>query len=268
MFKIHTTPLALAALLTLATIAAAHDTWLQANASIVRTGDAVYVELMLGNHGNEHRDFKIAGKPTLDHATVQVVGPDGRAFDLKPSLVDLGYAPKEGFFEAKFEPTKPGLYLVAQADDAVMTYAPERIVRSAKTFFLAAAKLDQPPADAAGFDRALGHPLELVPLANPVAPMGPGVPLKVRLLYKGAPLAGERVSFVPRGTTLAAGFDATYERRTDADGVASFEPKEAGHYLVVAHRDEPTEKGEGYASTKYAATLTVIVPALCPCCGE
>jgi len=30
------------------------------------------------------------------------------------------------------------------------------------------------PQDLAGFDRALGHPLELVTESNPVAPLGPG----------------------------------------------------------------------------------------------
>ena len=254
--------------LAVVTIARAHDTWIQTNAAIVRTGDAVYVDLMLGNHGNAHRDFKLAGKATLEGCTLDVIGPDGATLDLKPSLADLGYAPKEGFWQARFEPTKPGLYLVAQRSDTVASYAPERIVRSAKSFFLACPKLDAPPADAPGFDRVLGHAMELVPLSNPVAPMGPGTPIRVRLLYKGKSLAGERVSFIPRGTTLADGFDATYERLTDADGLATFEAKEAGYYLVAAHRDEPAETGEGSAQTKYAATLTVIVPAVCACCGD
>lgn len=252
----------------IATMASAHDTWLQTNVAIVRAGDAVYVDLMLGNHGNAHRDFKVAGKPTLDDKSkVELIDPEGATIDLKPSFVDLGYAPKEGFLQAKFETAKPGLYLVAQSADAIASYAPERIVRSAKTFFLAAKKLDAPPADAPGFERVLGHALELVPLANPVTAAGPGMPIKVRLLHKGAPLAGERVAFVPRGVELSGDFDATYERKTDADGIASFEPKSAGYYLVVAHR-ETDERGVGYERTKYAATLTVLVPAICPCCGD
>jgi hypothetical protein len=67
---------------------------------------------------------------------------------------------------------------------------------------------------------------------------------------------------------LAEGFDSRYERRTDAAGSASFEPKEANYYLIVAHHLDPDGKGVGYKSTNYSATLTVIVPALCPCCGE
>ena len=58
--------------------ARAHDIWVQTNTNLIRTGDAVHVDLMLGNHGNDHRDFKLASKPDLDKATLTVTGPDGR----------------------------------------------------------------------------------------------------------------------------------------------------------------------------------------------
>lgn len=249
-------------------IASAHDTWLQVNAPVVRVGDAVFVDLMLGNHGNEHRDFKVAGKFDPAGSRLEVIDPNGKAYDLKPSMSDQGYAPKEGFFSGSFQPALPGLYLISQSSEQVASYAPERVVRSAKAFFVASAKLDKVPADAPGFDRMLGHGLEIVPQANTVAPMGPGVPIKVRLLYKGRPLAGEVVSFIPRGETLKEGFDPTYDRKTDEQGLASFEPRAANYYLVAAHHVAADEKGQGYDSTKYSATLTVIVPGVCPCCGE
>jgi uncharacterized GH25 family protein len=248
--------------------ALAHDTWVQTNTGVVRAGDAVYVDLMLGNHGNDHRDFKLAGKPDLSACTLELVGPDGASIDLKPSLQDRGYAPKEGYWSGQFQPVKPGLYLVAQTSDQVASYAPQRVVRSAKAFFLVSSSLDRIPPDAPGYARILGHALELVPQASPVAPMGPGMPIRVKLIYKGKPLAAEKVSFIPRGETLGEGFDARYERRTDAAGTAAFEPKEANYYLVVAHHLDADGGGPGYKSTNYSATLTVIVPALCPCCAE
>jgi uncharacterized GH25 family protein len=94
------------------------------------------------------------------------------------------------------------------------------------------------------------------------------LPIKVRLLYKGKPLADARVSFIPRGETLTEGFDKRYERQTDANGRASFTPTDGNYYLVVAHWKEPNESGKGYESTKYSATLTILVPQVCPCCGE
>ena len=44
----------------------AHDLWLQTNTTVVRTGDVVHIDCMLGNHGNDHRDFKLAGKPGIE----------------------------------------------------------------------------------------------------------------------------------------------------------------------------------------------------------
>ena len=85
--------------------APAHDTWVEATPRLVRPDDVVHVGLFLGNHGNEHRDFKIAGKvSSLDEVQVEVIAPDGRKTDLVPDMVDLGYAPKEGFWSGRFVP--------------------------------------------------------------------------------------------------------------------------------------------------------------------
>jgi uncharacterized GH25 family protein len=257
---------AAAALMT-AAAAAAHDPWVQTTAAVLRVGDAVHIDLMLGNHGNDHRDFKLAGKVSLAATSAEVIGPDGRRYDLKGRFADTGYTPKEGFWTARFAGTQPGLHAVAVRSDKVVTYAPKRSVQGAKAYFLLSPSLDRVSRTAAGFEKPLGHPLELVPEASPVAPAGPGVPIKVRLLFRGKPLAGARVSFIPRGEALSEGFDQRYERRTDADGRATFTPTEGNYYLVVAHH-ETDEKGPGYDSTKYSATLTVLVPEVCPCCGE
>lgn len=262
---------ALATLLSALVTVRAHDTWVQTNTNIVRTGDAVHIDLMLGNHGNDHRDFKLASKLAPDSiGTWEVVDPSGKKYDVKPDAVDLGYAPKEGFHSAKFTPAVPGLYVAAQTADGVVNHGkPVRSVRSAKSYFLASPSLDKVRSDWAGFDKPLGHALELVPEANPVAPMGPGTAIKVKLLFHGKPLSGVKVSFVPRGVTLKEGFDSEYERTTTAEGKAQFTPKTGNYFLVVAHHTEPAPAGETkYESIKYAATLTVLVPEKCPCCGE
>jgi hypothetical protein len=119
-----------------------------------------------------------------------------------------------------------------------------------------------------GFSQAAG-PCPGTGAGNqPVTPMGPETPIKVRLLYKGKPLAKARVSFIPRGESLSEDLDPRYERLTDDKGRASFTPKEGNYYLVVAHWQEPKEVGKDYQSTKYSATLTVLVPQVCPCWGE
>ena len=264
------TLLALAAV-ALGSVAPAHDTWVQTNTHVVRTGDAVHLDLLLGNHGNDHRDFKIAGKLAPDSVgRFEVVAPDGKRYDLRPDLIDLGYAPKEGFHTAKFAPAVPGVYVAAQTSDAVVNHGKAvRAVRSAKAYFLASPSLDKVRDDWGGFDTPLGHPFELVAVRNPVAPMGPGQPIRVKLLHHGKPLAGVKVSFVPRGVTLKEGLDPEHERVTPADGVVSYTPKAGNYYLVVAHHTVGTPVNEtAYTEVKYAATLTVFVPDRCPCCAD
>lgn len=245
----------------------AHDTWVETNTNIIRAGDAVHVDLKLGNHGNDHRDFRLASKVDLAACTFEVINPDGRAYDLTHQAADLGYAPNEGYWTAKFVATHPGLYTVGHQFDKVMNHGrPIRSIRSGKTFFVVSPTLDRVKTDNPGFDRPLGHPFELVPVLNPVTPMGPGERIRVRLLFRGEPLADARVSFIPRGHALREDFDEDYERRTDADGLAEFTPRTGNVYLVVAHHRDPEESGDDYELTAYSATLTVYVPQLCGCC--
>jgi hypothetical protein len=249
--------------------ALAHDTWLEAAPRLVQPDDVVHVGLFLGNHGNDHRDFKVAGKVgSLDDVRVEVIGPGGRKTDLVPEMVDVGYAPKEGFWSGRFVPAEEGLHCVAHFRQGIRHGAMG--FKGGKTFFLASESLDKPgkPDDAGGGLPAgpLGHPLEFVLESHPVLGCGPGKPIAVKLLFKGQPLPEQVVSFIPRGVTLAEGFDAAHERTTDADGRCSYTPTEGNVVLVVTHVVKPDEKGEGYDRTAYAATLVVDVPQRCPCC--
>ena len=256
-------------LVVLAEIAAAHDTWVQTNTQLVRVGDAVHIDLMLGNHGNHHRDFKLAGKIDPLGANMTVIAPSGKHYDFKDRLVDLGYAPKEGFHSAKFAAAEPGLYTVAHTSDRVVNHGqPMRSLKSAKSCFVVSASLDKPNPHNPGFEKPLGHPLEIVAETNPVLPMGPGQAIRIKVLLRGQPLPDAVVSFVPRGETLADGFDDRYERKTDGAGRARFTPTTGNYYLVVVHHTAPDEKSTDYVQTQYSATLTVLVPEMCPCCGE
>jgi len=246
----------------------AHDTWVQSSASLVRPGDNVHVSLGLGNHGNNHRDFKFASKlSSLEHATIEVIAPNGQRTDLIPTVLDLGYAPKEGFYSARHVVGEEGLHTVAHTLDTL--HHTTRAIKSGKTFFLASESLDKPgKPDASGADLPgpLGHPLELVLESHPVLGCGPGKPIAVQLLFEGKPLADQVVSFIPRGATLAEGFDPEHECKTDTEGRCSYTPKEGNLVLVVTHLVKPEEQGEGYDKTAYAATLVIDVPQRCPCC--
>lgn len=250
------------------TTVSAHDTWVQTNTNLIRSGDAVHIDLMLGNHGNEHRDFKLASKVTLDGCSLRMIAPSGKRYDVKDRLTDTGYTPKEGFWTSRFVATEPGLYVVEHSIDKLVNHGkPTRSLKSAKTMFVVSKSLDKVPQDNPGFDRIFGHALELVPVTNPVTPMGPGQKLAVKLLLKGQPLTNSQVSFIPRSEPLTEEFDDRFERKTDANGLAQFTPKSGDYYLVVAHL-KTDESGDGFEATSYSATLTVFVPEICPCCGE
>jgi uncharacterized GH25 family protein len=246
-------------------VAAAHDTWLEASPSLVRPDDVVHIGLFLGNHGNDHRDFKIAGKVgSLDGVQVEAIAPDGRKTDLVPDLVDLGYGAKEGFWSGRFVPAAAGLHCVAHVRQGIRHGA--RGYKGGKTYFHVSESLDAPAAPDVTLPGPLGHPLELVLESHPVLGCGPGRPIAVQLLFKGTPLAAARVSFIPRGAVLAEAFDPTYERRTDEAGRCAWTPREGNVVLVVAHHERTDEKGAGHDRTAYAATLVLAVPQRCPCC--
>jgi hypothetical protein len=174
-----------------------------------------------------------------------------------------------GFHSAKFAAAAPGLYTASHQMDRVVNHGvPVRSIKSAKCCFVVSPSLDKPPPHNPGFDKPLGHALELVPESNPVTPMGPGQAIRVRVLLHGKPLAGGRVSFIPRGETLSPEFDERYERKTDAEGRASFTPTTGNYYLVAVHHTAADERGADYERTQYSATLTVFEPEVCPCCGE
>jgi len=241
--------------------ALAHDTWVQTNTNLIRLGDAVYVDLMLGNHGNLHRDFKLASKIDLDGCELQVRTPGGKRVDLKEALIDRGLAPKEGYWSAKFVGSEAGMYVVEHRMDRIAKHGkPVRSIRNGKTYFVASPSLDNIPIPSTGYERPTNHGLELIPVTDPVAALGPAERISVKLLLQGKPFSDAKVSFIPRGETLEGDFDDEYERKTDAQGLAHFVPKTGNFYLIVAHHTDSSQSGSDFESTLYTATLTLLVP--------
>lgn len=82
--------LPLATLLLLAGVARPHDTWGQTNPNVVRPRDQVHVDLMLGNRGNDHRDFALASTVDLAPSALEVLAPVGKRDDLRDRLAASG----------------------------------------------------------------------------------------------------------------------------------------------------------------------------------
>jgi uncharacterized GH25 family protein len=225
------------------TVAVAHDSWVETDRPAAAPQEVVRIDLKLGNHGNDHRDFKVMGVVDLPSSTLEMISPTGERTDLKPALsrIEEGEA---AWWRATHRVDQPGLWTVASTSDRVVRYAPKRSIKSAKTHVIVG-DIAQPKADPA----ALGHTMELVAL--------PGDEPGVMLLFRGRPLPSHRVSCIPHGATLADGFDDEHEQFTDEHGIARFKLKPGIIHLIVAHHEDD-ESGEGYTATKYSATLTII----------
>lgn len=240
--------------------ARAHDTWVEVNSAEVREGNVVYVDLKLGNHGNDHRDYKLNSLISLDRVKLAVKMPCGCTKDIKSTLMATASAEKQGYWTTRYTTTKPGLHVVSHEADSL--HGSVRSIKSAKTYFVVGPDPAATKGPLATCSAPLGHTLELVPLTNPVTETGPNMPLRVRVVFEQAPLANARVSFIPQGQQLAEGFDNTFERTTDDRGIVEFTPTEANRILIVVHHAEPQRSGEGYEGTKYSATLTAAVPQI------
>jgi len=107
---------------------------------------------------------------------------------------------------------------------------------------------------AAGADRPLGLPFELVAEANPYA-LASGAALAVSALFRGEPVAGILVE--------AARLDGTgraIHARTGPDGRASLRLGEAGDWMLAAVHMVEAPEGSGVEWESFWASLTFALP--------
>ena len=100
----------------------AHDVWVNTHTPIVRTGENVYIDLRLGNHGNHHRDFKLAGRITLDWVSLDHIAPGGQRTDIKGKMFATASAEKEGYWTTPLAVHQPGVHCVVETLDRVMNH--------------------------------------------------------------------------------------------------------------------------------------------------
>ena len=98
--------------------ASSHDGWVEISPTVVEKGQPATIALIQGNHSNEHRSYRIAGKWDQKYTTLWVIDPKGNSNTLTDRLIDLGedddkVGPKgpKGFFLAPFVPKYDGLYI-------------------------------------------------------------------------------------------------------------------------------------------------------------
>ena len=250
----------LALLCSQASVAAAHDFWLQPSEYWTSPGTLTPLTLQVG-HGSFRQRSPI---PMRRITRFEAIGPKGAVVDLHEQL-RLGQPAEDGDFQLK----NSGVYiLVLQTDDRAQTHLPsirfndylkaegltpaleqrarlhrmdadgsERYSRCAKSIV----QVGPSVAGSQGqVSRPVGLPLEIVPEANPY-----GVPrsatLPVRVIYAGHPLAGALVKL----TNLKDDASPFEMHLTDHDGRTSFTMPNSGTWLLnviwtkpLAHSEE------------------------------
>ncbi len=241
----------------------AHDGWIEIAPAIVERNQPALISLIQGNHSNEHKSCRIAGKWDAKNATLTVLDPRGTQNSLTDRLIDMGedaeaIGPKgpKGFHLASFVPQDDGLYqALARQTRTVQPGDGPRVVtlRIAKTAFAA---FKNPTVLAAktlkGFDRLIAGEdgAEFIPLQNPLAVLANGS-MALELRYKGKPIPGQIITLVRR----IDGFASVLERASDEKGHVSFPVGPADSYLARVKLDEETARPDGLKNkTSYEST--------------
>ena len=244
-------------------IAAAHDGWVEITPAIVERNQPTMISLIQGNHSNEHKSYRIAGKWDAKNTLLAIVDPRGKQSSLTERLIDFGedaetIGPKgpKGYHLASFVPKDDGLYqaLARQARNVQQGDGPKAVtVRIAKTAFAA---FKNPTVTAAkhlrGFDSLIAgdDAIEFIPLQNPLAVFSNGS-IAFELRYKGKPLSGQIITLVRR----IDGFASVQERTSDEKGRVNFPVGPADSYLARVKLDEETARPDGLKDkASYEAT--------------
>jgi len=107
-----------------------------------------------------------------------------------------------------------------------------------------------------GVDQVAGHPLEIIPLANP-SHLKVGAILPIRVLFDGKPLSGE-ITAVCHGYADNKEIQAA-SISTDLNGRGEIIVSAPGVWLLKAQHEQPFSQPEECDVESYVATLTFAV---------
>jgi uncharacterized GH25 family protein len=243
---------------------AAHDFWIEPSTYRPAPGQLVALHHRVG--------ASFLGDPVPRDESLLVrfvaVGPQGEAPVPGAAGVDpagLARAPENGTLVAAYvsrgtvvelDAAKLALYA---AQEGVGSQLPagwekratlrDRFSRSVKSLLVVRG------STTAGYDRVVGLPLELVPLADPAA-LGSGGTLPMRLLLSGRPAPGIQVTALPRLDPTR-----TVSARTDADGRVALALPRGGEWLVKAVKILPPSDGQSDVDSLWTSlTFTTEAP--------
>ena len=233
--------------------AVGHDGWVEITPAIVEKGQVATISLIQGNHSNEHRSYRIAGKWDQKYTTLVVVDPKGKQNALTDQLIDLGedeqkVGPRgpKGFYLAPFTAKEEGLYLTLarQVRNIQQGDGPKLLTsRTVKSVFAAFMAPSVPAAKhLKGFEKVVGgeDSVEIIPLNNPLG-LSPGASITLEVRQNGKPCAGKVVTLVRR----IDGSASVQDRTTDETGRITFTVGPADLYLARVKFDEDSPRSDG-----------------------
>jgi uncharacterized GH25 family protein len=254
-----------------ASIAHAHDFWIEPSTFRPAVGQLVSASLRVGQEfegdpiprsaqlidsftvreGNKEKE--VAGFENRDPAGYVRLEQPGLAiigYRSKPNPLELDAAKFEEFL--KLEGLERIIAIRAQRHETAKPDR-ERFYRFAKSVLNAelpaSATGNRQPATAVRFDQPFGYRFEIIPETNPCA----STPLRVRLLYEGKPLAGALVTAMHRDD---AGAHLRIRIRSDKSGRVTFDLPKNGVWLIKAVQMVPAPAGANADWESMWASLT------------
>ena len=199
-------------------------------------GQEVPLRLLWG-HGYEHA-WLDARRP----AELVAISPTGKVTNLidaiKPATVRSADGKERSAFGFTYRPAERGDHILAMR--AALLWDEEEEV-----FLQDYAKSVLHVQDKVGWDRRVGHPLELVPLNRPYGLL-PGQIVRMLVLRDGKPLPGcaveiEKLSATPPAESELPGEEfITFEAVSDSVGVVVFGMHDEGWFALTA--THPTDR--------------------------
>jgi uncharacterized GH25 family protein len=258
-----------AAVVLAATPLFAHDFWIEPTTFHPEVGSTVGLSLRVGQ-GFRGDPVPLMPDKIVKFVTVSAAGvetaaggipgrdPAGRARVSEPGFVIAGYRSSPSSLELpadKFE-----AYLKDEGLEKIIAIRARRgeSEKPSKEIYSRCAKalLDAGGAGNAGFDRALGLRLELVPETSPKKlPANAGGSVPVRLLFEGKPLAEALVVAINRDDP-----DKRLSARTDKAGRVVLALPRGGVWLVKAVHMVPAPAESGADWESLWASLTFEAP--------
>lgn len=238
-----------------APVASAHDVWLT-------TAGPASARRVLVNYGHPGDRPPAVADKVLDLVAITGEGRVSLLAGLAP-----GYA--EGALIARSRPIADNgrMLLAVRYDngywvkiaDNVYRNVSKRMAPEAIDSLWSAKFAKAATGPGAPWDTVLGHDLEIVPMADPVAARV-GESLRIRVLFRGKPLAGVDVE---RGDGVTAIKEGDIPRfKTDGDGIAAIPIVKAGPVLlVIDHRVSPSGTPEIAATDLFNGTFAFRTPA-------